>query len=142
MFKPSAAPRWKITTRRLLRVPGSAAPMAARARKVGTAAVPTTARALLRRKTRRVMDIKRTPSSQQLSPLKLRRTQQQPRNRAYIRSARRSVRLARSGPVIRLGLRSVFSSFDLSHDRVVRLLRHTTGDQASFQRGERLTRIQ
>ena len=35
-----------------------AAPMAARARKLGTAAVPTTASALLRRNTRRVMDIK------------------------------------------------------------------------------------
>src|SRR5271169_724134 len=116
--------------------------MAARARKVGTAAVPTTARALLRRKTRRVMDIKRTPSSQQLSPLKLRRTQQQPRNRANVGRTCSVRSLVRTGLVIRLRLRSVFSSFDLSHDRVVRLLRHTTGDQASFQRGERLTRIQ
>jgi hypothetical protein len=46
-----------MTTRRLLRVPASTAPKAARVRKLGTAAVPTTASALLRRKMRRVMDM-------------------------------------------------------------------------------------
>src|SRR5579859_453640 len=65
MLSPSAAPRWKMTTRRLLRVP-STAPNAARVRKLGTAAVPTTARALLRRNTRRVMDMMNLSS-----PLKL-----------------------------------------------------------------------
>src|ERR1017187_4275813 len=57
MFRPSAAPRWKITTRRLLRMPGSAAPNAARVRKLGSAVVPTTAIAPLRRKMRLVMDM-------------------------------------------------------------------------------------
>src|SRR5579872_5889342 len=57
MFRPSAAPRWKMTTRRLLPIPASTAPNAARVRKLGTAAVPTTASALLRRKMRRVIDM-------------------------------------------------------------------------------------
>ena len=35
MFKPSAAPRWKITTSRLLRMPACAAPNAARVRNDG-----------------------------------------------------------------------------------------------------------
>ena len=38
-------------------LPGSTAPKAARVRKLGIAVVPTTARALLRRNTRRVMDM-------------------------------------------------------------------------------------
>src|SRR5215469_4324530 len=41
----------------------SVPPKAARVRKLGTAAVPTTARALLRMKTRRVMDIRTTQFS-------------------------------------------------------------------------------
>src|SRR5215469_15267306 len=49
-----------MTTRRLVRAPFSMAPNAARVRKLGTAPVPTTARALLRRNTRRVIDINRS----------------------------------------------------------------------------------
>src|SRR5580704_19764005 len=48
-----------MTTRRLVGAPTSTAPKAARVRKLGTAAVPTTASVLLRRKMRRVMDIRR-----------------------------------------------------------------------------------
>jgi hypothetical protein len=47
----------KITTRRLGRDVVSETPNAARVRKPGTAAVPTTVRALLRTKTRRVIAI-------------------------------------------------------------------------------------
>src|SRR5690242_9305658 len=43
-----------MTMRRFVRVPGSWAPNAARRRKAGIAAVPTTVSALLRRKMRRV----------------------------------------------------------------------------------------
>src|SRR5208283_2348851 len=100
MLSPSAAPRWKITTSRLLRMPGSAAPKAARVRKLGSAVVPTTASAPLRKKIRRVMDIRNgswllAPGSwlrvksqklraSQLSSLKLRRPQYQSRNRRHI----------------------------------------------------------
>ena len=62
--------------KRLLPAWVSAAPIAARARKLGTAAVPTTAIALLRRNTRRVIDIKQllaaisseTPASPAANP--------------------------------------------------------------------------
>src|SRR5258708_32044213 len=50
-----------MTTSRLVRPPFSTAPKAARVRKLGTAAVPTTASALLRRKMRRVMDMRTAP---------------------------------------------------------------------------------
>src|SRR5271169_1186596 len=52
---------------------------------------------------------KTAPGGQHLSSLKLRRTQQQPRNRAYIRRTRRIPRLARPTLVIRLRLRTVLS---------------------------------
>src|SRR5215469_18651177 len=93
----------------------SMAPKAARVRKPGTAAVATTTSALLRTKTRRVMDINDDPvlSSQfpvtsyelraktyrpglnnNRSPsLKLRRTQQQARNQVCSRRLRRLRRL-------------------------------------------------
>src|SRR5262249_11238269 len=45
MFRPSAAPRWKSTTRRFLPVRGAVDPYTARVRKLGTAAVPTRATA-------------------------------------------------------------------------------------------------
>ena len=55
MLRPSAAPRWKITTSRLLVVPGLTAPHAARVRKDGIAAVPTIAIAPPFMNARRVM---------------------------------------------------------------------------------------
>jgi hypothetical protein len=55
MLSPSAAPRWKITTSRLLLALGLTAPHAARVRKEGIAAVPTTAIAPLFINARRVM---------------------------------------------------------------------------------------
>src|SRR5580658_110533 len=81
------------------------APNAARVRKPGTAAVPTTASPLLRRKMRRVMDITEYSvetqiatslsaaardvasylSTQPLSLLKFWRTQQQSRHHAHVR---------------------------------------------------------
>src|SRR5581483_9181527 len=57
MFRPSAAPRWKITTRRFLPLGLPSAAYTARARKLGMAVVPTTAIAPCFRKTRRVRDM-------------------------------------------------------------------------------------
>src|SRR5215472_16063457 len=89
MLRPSAAPRWKSTTRRLFVEPGSAAPYAARARKPGSAVVPTTARALLRRNTRRVMAM-----VELLASLKLRGTEDQAGDHGHVGRARRIVELA------------------------------------------------
>ena len=57
MLRPSAAPRWKMTTRRLRPWLAVSAANAARERKLGMAAVPTTAMAPPFRNTRRVMVI-------------------------------------------------------------------------------------
>src|SRR5882762_789078 len=151
MFNPSAAPRWKITTRRLALPPGSMEPQAARVRKLGMAAVPTTASALLRRNTRRVMDMTtpvlssrfsvlptqrrearptgspRMPDRSRLPPLKLRGPQNQPGDHAHIGGRRRLVRFARS----RLRV------LQLLRDRVVGLPGNISGQQGTLQDGQR-----
>src|SRR5262245_19618897 len=116
MLRPSAAPRWKMTTRRLLLIPTPLAANAARVRKLGAAAVPATTRAPLRRNIRRVIDIKNswlrrfcpmassqrpTPEGQRpttkdrrpLPSLELRRTQQQPGNHLQVRRVDGIIRL-------------------------------------------------
>src|SRR4051794_16125023 len=62
MLRPSAAPRWKITTRRLRFAAPELSAKTARVRKDGIAAVPTIARAPDLRNARRVKHI-RTPLS-------------------------------------------------------------------------------
>src|ERR1700721_568354 len=131
IFSPSAAPRWEITTRRLVRRPGSTAPNAARVRKLGSAVVPTTANAPLRRKMRRVIDIK-SNLNLQLSSLKLRRPENQSLNRSYIWGTLRIVQLALAD------LRIV----QLFADRVVRLLRNVAGEQRVFETRQRLLRVE
>src|SRR5689334_1514309 len=118
MLSPSAAPRWKITTSRLLRVPLSVAPNAARVRKLGIVAVPTTASALLRRKTRRVMDIETS-----LPSLELRRTKQQTLDHGSVGCVRSVIQLALCNGRI----------LQACCNRVVRLLRNISNQQCAFQ---------
>src|SRR5580658_2951982 len=57
MLRPSAAPRWKMTTRRLFFAPTDSAAYAARVRNAGIAAVPITANPPFLMNTRLVIDI-------------------------------------------------------------------------------------
>src|SRR5712692_7418387 len=99
-----------MTTSRLLPAPASTAENAARVRKAGIAAVPTTARAPLRRNTLRVMDIRQLLAASSwllaqaqggsqrpttdLPSLKIWRSQQQAGDRTCVRWASWIIQLA------------------------------------------------
>src|SRR5579871_6762687 len=138
--------------------------MAARVRKLGIAAVPTTASALLRRKMRRVIDMGATPEatrsySQAQSIFKVARFQTntrlvfqilQPSNLRYSSSPLKFRRadeqpcahpdIRSAGWIIQLPLRDL-RLLEAPGDCIMGLLRHVAREQRSLELGERGLRI-
>src|SRR5271166_2644553 len=124
MLRPSAAPRWNITTSRLPLEFDSLVPNAARVRNVGIAAVPTTAIAPPFRNVRLVilitLAIAWEPQLCCSSSLKLRRSEQESHGGIC-------------GGLTGTALPAACGRADLAFDRLVRLRRNLAGKQYVLQ---------